>query len=112
LNFLASEANVDKLTLISCYLNNWKLFPEQFYSPNNKILLSACTFNRPVSAYFAKDAIGSSTREDEDFRGSIDDAYRHYSWGRQAQLLGYDEVEALNQTKVARKLIIVQESSK
>lgn len=65
-----------------------------------------------MSAYFAKDAIGSSTREDEDFRGSIDDAYRHYSWGRQAQLLGYDEVEALNQTKVARKLIIVQESSK
>jgi len=37
-------------------LEQSKLLPKQFYSPNNKRLLSACTFDRPASVYFAKDA--------------------------------------------------------
>jgi len=90
-----------------CYLNNQKLLAEQFYfySPNNKRLLSACRSNRPVSVYSAEDAItlaGSSTREDESVRGSIDDTYRHHSWRWQAQSPGHDKVEALNQAEVAR----------
>lgn len=45
---------------------------------------------------------GSSTREEEDVRGSIHDAYRHHLWRWHAQSLGYSAVEAFNQAEVAR----------
>ncbi|CAO0791759.1 unnamed protein product [Mucor circinelloides] len=63
------------------YSDNRKLLPEHFYSPNNTFCLhiqQTCVSALRRRCYNI--SAGSSTREDEGVRVSIEDAYRHHLW--------------------------------
>jgi len=83
-------------------LNNRKLLLEHLYSPNNKRLLSACTFNRPVSVYFSGDAIILlPVLPQEKMKVSMAALRMHHLMEMASPITGYDEAEALNLAEVA-----------